>query len=142
VLGALARHLVPLLILTGGYLLWVGAHAPGGAFQAGAVLASAGVLLRLAGRHGAGLPSGLSLRLASVGGVAVFLGVGLALVLAGRPFLGYPPAWAGALILVIETAATLAIAATLVLAFVGGRPAGWDDRPPGGGRDTPPRGGD
>jgi hypothetical protein len=40
----------------------------------------------------------------------------------GRPFLGYPPAWAGSLILLIESAAMLAIAATLVLAFLGGRP--------------------
>jgi hypothetical protein len=55
-------------------------------------------------------------------GVGVFLLVGLVLLLAGRPFLGYPPALAGVLILVIETAAMLAIAATLVLAFTGGRP--------------------
>jgi hypothetical protein len=55
--------------------------------------------------------------------VGVFLLVGLALLLLGRSFLGYPPAWAGALILMIETAAMLSIATTLVLAFVGGRPA-------------------
>jgi multisubunit Na+/H+ antiporter MnhB subunit len=117
----LIRWLVPLLILTAGYLLWVGAHAPGGAFQAGATLAAAGVVLRLAGRHRIGLPAGIRLRLLMAAGVGVFLLVGLALLLAGRPFLGYPPALAGVLILVIETAAMLAIAATLVLAFVGGR---------------------
>ena len=118
----LIRWLVPLLILTAGYLLWVGAHAPGGAFQAGATLAAAGVMLRLAGRHRIGLPAGIRLRLLMAAGVGVFLLVGLALLFAGRPFLGYPPALAGMLILVIETAAMLAIAATLVLAFVGGRP--------------------
>jgi hypothetical protein len=69
------------------------------------------------------------LRLAAVAGVAVFLGVGLGLMLAGRPFLGYPPAWAGVFILAIETAATLAIAAALALAFAGGRPAGWGGPP-------------
>ena len=42
VLDTLSRLLVPLLILVAAYLLWVGAHAPGGAFQAGAVLAAAG----------------------------------------------------------------------------------------------------
>jgi multisubunit Na+/H+ antiporter MnhB subunit len=119
----LIRWLVPLLILTAGYLLWVGAHAPGGAFQAGATLAAAGVVLRLAGRHRTGLPAGIWLHVLMAAGVGVFLLVGLALLLTGRPFLGYPPALAGVLILVIETAAMLAIATTLVLAFVGGRPS-------------------
>jgi multisubunit Na+/H+ antiporter MnhB subunit len=126
VLGALTRSLVPLLIIVGGYLLWVGAHAPGGAFQAGAILAGAAVLLRLSGHSRAGLPAGLALRLVSVAGIAVFVAVGLGLMLAGRPFLGYPAGWAGGLILLIETAATLAIAATLALAFIGGRPLAWD----------------
>ena len=54
--------------------------------------------------------------------MGVFLLVGLSLLVLGRPFLGYPPAWSGGLILLIETAAMLAIAATLVLAFLGGRP--------------------
>jgi multisubunit Na+/H+ antiporter MnhB subunit len=118
----LIRWLVPLLILTAGYLLWVGAHAPGGAFQAGATLAAAGVVLRLAGIQRIGLPAGTRLNILMAVGVGVFLLVGLALLLAGRPFLGYPPALAGMLILVIETAAMLAIAATLILAFAGGRP--------------------
>ncbi|MGB5539295.1 MAG: hydrogenase subunit MbhD domain-containing protein [Gammaproteobacteria bacterium] len=122
VFDGLVRWLVPVLILTAGYLLWVGAHAPGGAFQAGATLAATGVVLRLAGRSRIGLPGGLLLRLVMAAGVGMFLLVGLILLALGRPFLGYPPAWAGALILMIETAAMLAIAATLVLAFVGGRP--------------------
>jgi multisubunit Na+/H+ antiporter MnhB subunit len=122
VFEGLIRWLVPLLILTAGYLLWVGAHAPGGAFQAGATLAAAGVVLRLAGRHRIGLPAGIRLRLLMAAGAGMVLLVGLALMLTGRPFLGYPPTQAGLLILLIETAAMLAIAATLVLAFAGGRP--------------------
>ncbi len=122
VFDGLARWLVPALILTAGYLLWVGAHAPGGAFQAGATLAAAAVVLRLAGRRSVGLPTGHTLHVAMVAGVSMFLAVGLGLLVLGRPFLGYPPAWAGGLILLIETAAMLAIAATLVLAFFGGRP--------------------
>ncbi len=124
-LDGLTHGLVPLLLLVSGYLLWVGAHAPGGAFQAGAMLAGAAVMLRLSGRPRAGLPEGATLRLVAVAGVGVFMAVGLVLMLAGRPFLGYPPGWAGTLILLIETAATLAIAATLALAFIGGRPAAW-----------------
>jgi len=122
VFDGLARWLVPVLILTAGYLLWVGAHAPGGAFQAGATLAAASVVLRLAGRHQIGLPQGPALRMVMAAGVGMFVLVGLGLLVAGRPFLGYPPAWAGGLILMIESAATLAIAATLVLAFLGGQP--------------------
>jgi multisubunit Na+/H+ antiporter MnhB subunit len=122
IFDGLVRWLVPVLILMAGYLLWVGAHAPGGAFQAGATLAAAGVVLRLAGRSRTGLPDGFVLRLVMAAGVGVFLLVGLTLLLLGRPFLGYPPAWAGALILLIETAAMLSIAATLLLAFLGGQP--------------------
>ena len=122
IFDGLVRWLVPVLILMAGYLLWVGAHAPGGAFQAGATLAAAGVVLRLAGRSRTGLPDGFVLRIVMAAGVGVFLLVGLTLLLLGRPFLGYPPAWAGALILLIESAAMQSIAATLLLAFVGGQP--------------------
>jgi hypothetical protein len=72
------------------------------------------------------LPAALALRLASVAGVGAFLLVGLGLMLAGRPFLDYPLGWAAILILVIETLAMLAIATTLALAFIGGRPPGWE----------------
>ncbi len=122
IFDGLTHWLVPVLILMAGYLLWVGAHAPGGAFQAGATLAAAGIVLRLAGRHHFGLPAGSTLRITLAVGVGMFLLVGLALLAVGRPFLGYPTAWAGILILLIESAAMLAIAATLVSAFVGGRP--------------------
>jgi multisubunit Na+/H+ antiporter MnhB subunit len=121
VFDGLVHWLVPVLIIMAGYLLWVGAHAPGGAFQAGATLAAAGVVLRLAGRSRIGLPDGIALRALLAAGVAIFLLVGLAQIALGRPFLAYPPAWAGTLILLIETAAMLTIAATLLLAFAGGR---------------------
>ena len=125
VLGSLIRWLLPLLIVIAGYFLWVGAHAPGGAFQAGATLAAAAVLLRLGGRADAGLPSVRWLRWLLVAGVGVFVLVGLALIGPGRAFLQYPLEWAGVLILLIETAATLSIAVALALAYLGGRPTGW-----------------
>lgn len=121
-LEVMADWVVPLLILTGGYLLWVGAHAPGGAFQAGALLGAAGVILRLAGHQRAGLPSESSQRLLAVSGTAVFAAVGLATLAFGAGFLTYPPDWAKWLILLIETAATLAIGTTLAAAYVGGQP--------------------
>jgi multisubunit Na+/H+ antiporter MnhB subunit len=121
----LVRWLVPLLILAAGYLLWIGAHAPGGAFQAGAILAAAGVVLRLAGNDNAGLPDGYALRLALVAGIGLFLLVGIGVTVNGGEFLRYPKAWSGSLILLIESAATLSIAAALALAYRGGRPEGW-----------------
>lgn len=124
--GALLRGMValvmPLLILAAGYLLWVGGYAPGGAFQAGALLGAAGVILRLAGDARAGLPAMLAQRALAVAGVGVFVLVGLATLLLGAGFLHYPPGWAKWLILLIETAATLAIGVTLAAAYVGGEP--------------------
>ena len=122
----LIRWLVPLLVLTAAYLLWAGAHAPGGAFQAGAMLAAAAVMLRLGGRTDELLPTPRLLRLILVSGIAAFVLVGLVSMAGGAMFLEYPRGWAGALILVIETAAMLSIAVTLALAYLGGRPTAWD----------------
>jgi multisubunit Na+/H+ antiporter MnhB subunit len=124
-LDGLIRWLAPLLILTAGYLLWVGAHAPGGAFQAGAILAAAAVMLRLGGHAGAGLPQAPMQRILLTAGIAAFLLVGITTTGLGLAFLQYPEGWSGGLILLIETAATLAIATTLALAYIGGRPTGW-----------------
>ncbi len=126
VLSGLIRGLVPLLIITAGYLLWVGAHAPGGAFQAGATLAAAGILLRLGGDGTGGLPGSVATRWLLIFGVAVFVLVALLVMIGERAALQYPVSLAGSLILVIEAAATLSIAAALILAYVGGSPQGWD----------------
>ena len=124
VLEGLVAWVVPILILAGGYMLWVGAHAPGGAFQAGALLAAAGVMLRLAGHPGAGLPSDPWLRVVAALGVLVFTLTGLALMASGAGFLTFPPGLAKWLILAIETAATVAIGVILAAAYVGGYPQG------------------
>ncbi len=122
ILDTLSRLLVPLLILVSAYLLWVGAHAPGGAFQAGAVLAAAGVLLLLSGRQLPPSLAALPLRLVLIVGPATFLVVGvITLLLQGR-FLELPPEWAGRLILIIETTATISIGAALVGLFLGAPP--------------------
>ncbi|WP_177418374.1 hydrogen gas-evolving membrane-bound hydrogenase subunit E [endosymbiont of Lamellibrachia barhami] len=126
VLDMLSRLLVPLLILVAGYLLWVGARAPGGAFQAGAVLGAAGVLLLLVGWRPGARFSGLPLRITLVMGLGAFVAVGLVLILVGRRLLEYPPPFAAALILLIEAAATLSIGITLAALFLGGRP---EERP-------------
>jgi multisubunit Na+/H+ antiporter MnhB subunit len=122
VLRGFTALVVPLLLLTGGYMLWVGGHAPGGAFQAGALLGAAGVILRLSGRPGAGLPPLPWLRWAVVLGVLVFTLGGLVLMASGAGFLTFPIAVAKWVILTIETAATLAIGATLAAAYLAGEP--------------------
>jgi multisubunit Na+/H+ antiporter MnhB subunit len=112
VLQTLARLLAPLMLLVAGYLLWAGAHAPGGAFQAGAVLAAAGVLLRLAGLLPAWAQPGRLLR----GGLALGLLVFLAVAVAGLPqgeLLYYPIRMASPLIPLIEAGLTLSIGLTL-----------------------------
>jgi multisubunit Na+/H+ antiporter MnhB subunit len=118
-LRALTNLVVPLMVLVAGYLLWAGAHRPGGAFQAGAVLAAAGVLLRLAGRLPALLPPRFWLRAGLLIGFAVFLAVALGMTVAGKPLLEYPVGQAGGLILLIEATLTLSIGLILISLFVG-----------------------
>ncbi len=122
-LRQLPELLAPLMVLVAGYLLWVGAHAPGGAFQAGSLLGGVGILLCLSGRTLPTWARGLPIRLLAVLGVAVFalLGVAAALLPGGAP-LEWPPETAKTLILSIELAAMLSIGVILAALFSGGRP--------------------
>ncbi|MDP1636586.1 MAG: MnhB domain-containing protein [Candidatus Nitrotoga sp.] len=117
ILQSMARILVPLMVLIAGYLLWAGSHRPGGAFQAGAVLAAAGVLLHLAGLMPAWGDPGRLLRAGLTEGFLLFLSVATLPLLQGA-MLQYPPRWAGALILAIEAGLTLSLALMLVGLFL------------------------
>ncbi len=118
-LRAWARVLAPLLVLAAGYILWRGASAPGGAFQAGALLASGVVLLRLSGLVPRLRWSFTPLRLLVLGGLLVFIGVALMTAWLGEGWLTYPHGAAKLLIVLIESVATLSIAASLSLLVVG-----------------------
>lgn len=124
VLERLAQLYGPLMVLVAGYLLWRGAHAPGGAFQAGAVLGAAGVLMLLAGRHPAASLTGWPLRLVAVLGLALFAAIAALLLAGGGALLQFPPEHAARLILLIETAAAISIGATLAALFLGGQHGG------------------
>ena len=124
ILLSFVRWLLPIMVLVAAYLLWVGKSAPGGAFQAGAVLGAAGILLLLSVLDVSRLPAGWPVRLSLVAGISVFLGVAAGVMAKGYRFLEYPPQQAGNLILLIESAATVSIAVTLVLLFIAGRPPG------------------
>ncbi|PXX93719.1 sodium:proton antiporter [Marinobacter vulgaris] len=117
-LYALQRWFVPLMLVLAGYLLWAGADRPGGAFQAGAVLAATGVLMRLGGSPMAFLRPGLLLRLGLALGFTVFLLVAVASAIGGEAFLAYPPGMTKTLIVVIESVLTLSIAMVLLALFV------------------------
>ncbi len=124
VLDVLVRILIPVLVLLAAYLLWAGADAPGGAFQAGAVLGAAGVLLLLAGWRPERRFMRLPLRIALVAGPALFLAAALFMVAIGRQLLEYPQEHAAVLILLLETGAALSIGVTLAALFFGERPKG------------------
>jgi multisubunit Na+/H+ antiporter MnhB subunit len=116
------RALVPIALVIGAYLLWVGSHAPGGAFQAGTVLAAAVILPRLAGLETPVGVGRVTARVLATVGFLVFLGVGVYAMAIGRDFLAYPEGMAKPLILLIEAVVTVSIAAILAL-LVAGDPA-------------------
>jgi multisubunit Na+/H+ antiporter MnhB subunit len=124
-LMSLLRVVLPLLVLAAGYLLWIGAFAPGGAFQGGALFGGAIVLVMLGGLARRVLPSGRLLRAGLVLGLLVFAAVSAVTMRQTGGLLQYPPGTGGAWILVIESAALISIGLTLGLLYLGGRP---DDR--------------
>lgn len=127
-LASLTSVLAPLMVLAGGYLLWLGTHAAGGAFQAGALLGGAGVLLRLSGWRSVDALGSTLLKTAAASGFAAFLVTGAVLLAAGRTLLHYPPGLAYGLILFIEIAATVGIACTLATLFAGAPPRAARER--------------
>jgi uncharacterized MnhB-related membrane protein len=105
--------LFPFMILIGGYLLWLGAFAPGGAFQSGVILAAAGVMLWQSGRPClAGVPF-FWVRVCVVSGFSAFLLLAVSSLVRSQELLTHPDSkiW----ILGVEYAATLSIAACLVI---------------------------
>lgn len=115
----LAQTLPPFGVLIAVYMCWVGADAPGGTFQAGTVLAAMWLLVMLAGLRPEPETRSAALRLVLIGGPALFLAIGfLGFAMAGG-FLAYPESIAKPLIVGIEAALTLSIAATLGLLVAG-----------------------
>jgi multisubunit Na+/H+ antiporter MnhB subunit len=117
VLQTLARLATPPMVVVAVYLLWAGAFRPGGAFQAGALLASAAVLLHLVGLLPAWNPPGSRLRIGLAAGFAVFLSIAAALLPQGA-LLKYPVETAGMLILLIESSLTISLGLILAGLFL------------------------
>jgi multisubunit Na+/H+ antiporter MnhB subunit len=119
VLAFLGRLLPPIGIIIGIHLFWVGSDAPGGEFQSGTILAAMWILAMMAGLVDAPPVSRRRLRVALVAGPVVFLTIGAAGFVIAGAFLAYPPDYAKSLIVTIEAAVTLSIAATLGLLVAG-----------------------
>ena len=118
------RLLAPLMCLVAAYLVWQGSHLAGGAFQGGAILGAAGVLMLVTELPWLRGISPLPLRIGLVLGPLLFVGVALFCLFLTGDLLGYPEAVADWLILLIETACAISIGLTLASLFAGGRPAG------------------
>ncbi len=126
---SLLRIVLPVLLVVGGYLLWIGSFAPGGAFQGGALLGGVFVMLLLAGLGGRALRRERWLRAGLAVGLAVFVAVGGGVMMLTGGLLEYPRESAGSWILAIEAAALVSIGLTFGGLLLGGRPAAESDMP-------------
>lgn len=118
-LALLARLLPPVGIVVAVHILWAGADAPGGKFQAAAILAAMWLLPWLAGLAAPPPVSRLWLRIAVAAGTVVFIVAGFAGYALEGAFLAYPPGYAKAVIVVVEIVLTASIAVALALLVLG-----------------------
>lgn len=117
VLNTFTGILVPVLILVCVYLLWVGAYAPGGAFQAGSVLGAMGVLILLSGWKLYLPPGHQIVQLLLVASLSIFLIVAMWSIIAGGGLLEFPETKASYLIFILEAVAAISIGMTLFSLF-------------------------
>jgi multisubunit Na+/H+ antiporter MnhB subunit len=125
-LTLLARCLVPLGIVIALYIFWVGSRAPGGEFQASAILGAIWILAMMAGLLDAPPTGRRWLRALLVLGPIVFLVIGFAGFATAGGFLAYPEEFAKPIIITIEIVLMLSIAVMLGLLVAG--PPRWRQR--------------
>lgn len=116
-----SRFLLPWVLLLSGYVLWRGSTAPGGAFQAGAILASGLIVMHISRLIPTPSWHQLWLRIALWLAVSFWLGLGVWSLVLGLDFLTLKPNLAPGLIILIEVFATLSIAIALAIAVIGWR---------------------
>ncbi|MFE7631783.1 hydrogenase subunit MbhD domain-containing protein [Kocuria sp. NPDC057446] len=111
------RVVSPVLLLIAAWVLFAGVDRPGGAFQAGAVLAGALILMNTAG-IGPAPWHGVVLRGALVVGLVAFLAAAVWGPATGGAWLALDPAWAGWVIVAVETTLALSIGTSLTVVFL------------------------
>lgn len=114
-LVVLLKVLVPLVLITALYLLWLGADEPGGAFQSGTILAAVAILLVLARVMPVPVPTSVVMRCAVAAGFLVFAAAGFYGMAGEGAFLTFPTEGAKSIILLVEVALTVSVAAVLFL---------------------------
>ena len=107
----------PVLFLFGAFLLYYGKTGPGGAFQAAVLWGAIGILLHLGGWSVLTAIPGWLRQLILTAGLGFFLVLGFLLMAGGGAMFEYPPAYAGLMILIVETLAAISIAAALTAIF-------------------------
>ncbi|MDW7774070.1 MAG: hydrogenase subunit MbhD domain-containing protein [Desulfobulbaceae bacterium] len=117
------RLLIPLICLIAGYFIWQGAYQTGGAFQGGAVLSAALVLLLISDFVWLPNMHSLPLRLGMTLGSMVFAALAVLGIFAEGVLLKYPSEHAGAFLLFLEASCGISIGLMLAAFFAGGRPA-------------------
>lgn len=115
----LARLLPPVGIVIAAHILWIGKDAPGGKFQAAAILAAMWLLAWLAGLARPPRVASPALRVAVAAGPLLFLATGLLGAAMEGAFLAYPPALTEALVIAVEVVLTGSIAVALALLVMG-----------------------
>lgn len=126
-LGTFTRIVTPFMLVVAGHLVWVGSSEPGGAFQAGAVLGAAGILLALSGFATPQWAGRRMVRLALTVGLLVFIAIAVYPMFLGGALLEYPDETRKTLMLVTETWLTLSIGASLVSLFITSASRGPDE---------------
>lgn len=119
-----AKWIALFMVLAAAYLLWLGTHRAGGAFQAGALLAASGMLLIYIGQLRPAIAGSGWLKLAAIAGVGGFLVIGVVISSLSGTIMGYPADGQVLFVLLIEVAITLGTAATLIALFLAARAAG------------------
>ena len=118
-LPVLLTAFTPLMLLVGAFLVWAGAYSPGGAFQGGAVLGGAGVVLALCNRLQGVADPGVLTRGLLVLGLTVFTLAGLLLMPWQGAFMTYPEDHVYPVMVAIEYSLAVSIAISLLLLFTG-----------------------
>lgn len=121
-LATFGRLLLPVAVVLTGFLVWQGTKNPGGAFQAGAVLAAALVLGYLAGLQVFSHLRGFAIRALTVLAVALPGLLTLPGLLRGEPLLAYPEAELSQPLLLIEVALAVSLAFTLAALLISAEP--------------------